>query len=84
MAELLEQEPSIGFFGVWPHDGVNNWCQCDACQALSPYEHMYRLAVRLQSKVKSPAATELIAYSNMLNLPRQPLPGGLWSWRGTK
>jgi hypothetical protein len=73
MAALLDATPDVDFFGVWPHDGVNNWCQCDACRTVSPFEHMYALARDLQAKLKRSPALELIAYSNMLNLPRAPL-----------
>lgn len=74
MAALREARPEIDFFGIWPHDGVNNWCQCDACQATSPFEHMYTLAQELEAKLKTPVIRELIAYSNMLNVPQAPLP----------
>ena len=74
MAELLEATPGLDFFGIWPHDGVNNWCQCDACRAVTPFEHMHTLARELRAKVGGGVAFELIAYSNMLNLPRKPLP----------
>lgn len=74
MAEARHRLPGIHFFGVWPHDGVNNWCQCEACQSKSPYEHMYDLALRLRKKLRSNTALELIVYSNMLNLPRHKLP----------
>lgn len=74
MAEVRNRMPDIDFFGVWPHDGVNNWCQCDACRSKSPYEHMYNLAVRLRKKLRYDTALELIVYSNMLNLPRHELP----------
>ena len=74
MADLIEATPGIDFFGVWPHDGVNNWCQCDACRKVSPFEHMYNLARDLRAKRGPGPALELIAYSNMLNLPLAPLP----------
>jgi len=74
MAELRQEVPAHWFFGAWPHDGVNNWCHCDDCLKKSPYEHMHHLAVRLREKLGDNTPLELIAYSNMLNLPLAPLP----------
>lgn len=75
MAALCEQSPRPDFFGVWPHDGVNNWCQCDDCVQLTPFEHMHRLALELREYLPQDSSTcfDLIVYSNMLNLPRQVL-----------
>lgn len=66
--------PDMAVFGLWPHDGVNNWCQCDACLKRTPYEHMYHLAMRLAGKIPAHIPIELIAYSNLLNPPRHELP----------
>lgn len=75
MAQLCQTQPTPKFFGVWPHDGVNNWCECDACVKLAPFEHMHRLALELREHLPADNTTamDLIVYSNMLNLPRQAM-----------
>ena len=74
MAALAKEYPDIEILGLWPHDGVNNWCQCPKCLKRVPYEHMYDLALRLARKTPSRLAIELIAYSNLLTTPRGRLP----------
>lgn len=74
MADHIKQYPELSMFGLWPHDGVNNWCQCDECLKKTPYEHMYGLAMRLIAKIPETVPIELIAYSNLLNIPFNPLP----------
>ncbi len=66
--------PDTAIFGLWPHDGVNNWCQCEKCLQRTPYEHMYHVALRLAKKLPAHIPIELIAYSNLLNPPRHELP----------
>ncbi|HOJ38987.1 MAG TPA: DUF4838 domain-containing protein, partial [bacterium] len=73
MAAHMAEFPQAEMFGLWPHDGVNNWCQCQKCQRLTPYEQLYRLASLLARKIHSSVVIELIAYSNLLNLPWQRL-----------
>lgn len=75
MAALCMQSPAPDFFGVWPHDGVNNWCECAACLKLTPFEHMHQLALELREALPSDhtPGLDMIVYSNMLNLPRHPL-----------
>jgi len=65
--------PEVDLFAMWPHDGVNNWCQCERCRATTPYELIHRLAVRLEDKLPSRTMIETIAYSNLLNPPRNEL-----------
>lgn len=74
IAEHLRDYPEASIFGLWPHDGVNNWCECEACLRRTPYEHMYHLAMQLLPKIPADMPVELIAYSNLLNLPWAPLP----------
>ena len=73
MAEHVNAHPEIEVFSIWPHDGVNNWCQCPDCLTKTPYEHVYDLAMRLLPRIPETVPIELIAYSNLLNLPFQPL-----------
>jgi len=74
MAAHIKEFPSVDIFALWPHDGVNNWCQCPECLKKTPYEHIYTLAMALLKKIPSNVTIELIAYSNLLNLPRHSLP----------
>lgn len=71
----VAEYPDTAVFGLWPHDGVNNWCQCEKCLRRTPYEHMYHLAMRLAKKLPTHIPIELIAYSNLLNPPWHELPG---------
>jgi hypothetical protein len=73
--DWCQAEPLPTFFGLWPHDGVNNWCECDDCVKLTPFEQMFRLSLELRDALPAdhPAAFDLLVYSNMLNLPRNPL-----------
>ncbi len=73
MAEHMMSFPQAEIFGLWPHDGVNNWCQCPRCVEKTPYEHLYHLASLLSEKLPSSTVIELIAYSNLLNLPWKKL-----------
>ena len=73
MAEHVNAHPEIEVFSIWPHDGVNNWCQCPDCLRKTPYEQMYDLALRLLPRIPETVPIELIAYSNLLNPPFQPL-----------
>ena len=74
MATHVREYPELSMFGLWPHDGVNNWCQCDDCLKKTPYEHMYHLAMQLIPKIPEHIPIELIAYSNLLNIPFNALP----------
>jgi hypothetical protein len=74
MAAQIASSPEIAIFSIWPHDGVNNWCQCPACQATTPFEQMYGLALALAAKTPATLPLELIVYANMNTLPRRPLP----------
>ncbi|NQU09848.1 DUF4838 domain-containing protein [bacterium] len=74
IAEHLRETPEAVIFNLWPHDGINNWCQCPACLQRTPYEHLYALALRLIEKLPAEVPVELIAYSNLLNPPRAKLP----------
>jgi len=73
MAEHVNAHPEIEVFSIWPHDGVNNWCQCPDCLKKTPYEQMYDLALQLLPHIPETVPIELIAYSNLLNPPFQPL-----------
>lgn len=74
MAEHINAIPELYAFSVWPHDGVNNWCQCPECLKKTPYEHMHYLATVLAEKTDPSIPIEIIAYSNLLNLPKEKLP----------
>jgi hypothetical protein len=74
MASHMADFPRASMFGLWPHDGVNNWCQCEKCTRRTPFEHMYDLAMRLERKLPASIPIELIAYSNLIKLPYRPLP----------
>lgn len=74
MAKHVAENPQMEMFGLWPHDGVNNWCQCSECLKKTPFEHTHALAMRLSERIPDTIPIELIAYSNLLNLPLNPLP----------
>lgn len=74
MAAQVNACLEIEIFSVWPHDGVNNWCQCPKCLRKTPYEWMYLLALRVAEKTPAYVPIELIAYANLLTPPRNPLP----------
>ncbi len=74
MAAHMAEHPQADIFGLWPHDGVNNWCECENCLRSTPYEHMHALAMVLSEKLPPHLPIELISYSNLLNLPWKPLP----------
>lgn len=73
IAKHMGMFPSIDLFAMWSHDGVNNWCQCESCRSSTPYELIHRLVVLLERKLPQRTMIETIAYSNLLNLPRQSL-----------
>ncbi len=60
-------------FSLWPHDGSNNWCECEACQASTPYAMMHDLARDILAHLKRPVPIEILAYCNLLDPPRSPL-----------
>ena len=74
MAVFVRRHPEIEIFSIWPHDGVNNWCQCPACIRKAPYESMYALALNVAHKTPPRVPIELIAYANLLTPPRHRLP----------
>jgi len=74
MAEYVRQFPEVEIFSVWPHDGINNWCQCPQCVQQSPFELIYRLADAVSKKTPARIPIEVIAYANTLTLPLQELP----------
>ncbi|MCM8816437.1 MAG: DUF4838 domain-containing protein [Candidatus Omnitrophica bacterium] len=74
MAQCIRKFPLVNIWGIWPHDGVNNWCMCENCIKKTPYEHMYNIAMRLLEKVPSHIFIELLSYSNLLNVPWKELP----------
>lgn len=74
MAAQIKQNPEIEIFSIWPHDGVNNWCQCPECLKQTPYEQMYRLALALTKQTPATLPIELIVYANMLTPPAGNLP----------
>lgn len=74
MADHVRAHPEIEVFSIWPHDGVNNWCQCPRCITRSPYEMMYSVALAVARKTPGRLPIELIAYANTLTLPRRKLP----------
>ncbi len=74
MAAHVRAHPEIEIFSIWPHDGVNNWCQCPKCLRRTPYEMMYSIAIAVAKKTPGRLPIELIAYANTLTLPRRRLP----------
>jgi hypothetical protein len=74
MAAQIRQSPEIEIFSVWPHDGINNWCQCPSCRKQTPYEQMYGLALALAKRTAPILPIELIVYANMLTAPGTKLP----------
>ncbi|MCX7706373.1 MAG: DUF4838 domain-containing protein [bacterium] len=74
MAECIKKFPTVNIWGIWPHDGVNNWCMCENCIKKTPYEHMYGIAMKLLEKIPSCIFIELLSYSNLLNVPWNVLP----------
>lgn len=74
MAAHVKAFPEIEIFSLWPHDGINNWCQCPDCLGKTPYEWMYRLALRLAQKIPATVPIELIVYANLITPPTTPLP----------
>lgn len=74
MAAQVKQNPEIEIFSVWPHDGINNWCQCPACSKQTPFEQMYALAMALTKLTPATLPIELIIYANLLTPPKNKLP----------
>lgn len=65
----LNRFKEIKVFSLWPHDGVNNWCQCPHCLKHNPYELMHRLARQILAACERKIFIELLAYSNLLKPP---------------
>jgi Domain of unknown function (DUF4838) len=59
----------IKVFSLWPHDGVNNWCQCPRCLKYNPYKLMHQLARQILAACERKIFIELLAYSNLLKPP---------------
>lgn len=74
IAEHVKSIPQTKIFSLWPHDGVNNWCECPECLAKKPFEHMHDIALVLAEKLPESMPIEVIAYSNLLNVPERKLP----------
>ncbi|MGC9066221.1 MAG: DUF4838 domain-containing protein [Candidatus Ratteibacteria bacterium] len=74
VVEFINSHPETYIFSLWPHDGINNWCQCHNCRKQSPYEMMYRIALEISGKLGRFIPIELLCYSNMLHLPGKHLP----------
>jgi hypothetical protein len=76
IVDYIDKFEEINVFSLWPHDGVNNWCQCEKCKKLAPYELMHQLARHVLKGAKRKIFIELLAYSNLLkppsNLPYEP------------
>lgn len=76
VVNYLERFKDIKVFSLWPHDGINNWCQCPSCLKHSPYELMHQLAQNIITACPRKIFIELLAYSNLLktphNLPYEP------------
>ena len=66
---FLNRFKEIKVFSLWPHDGVNNWCQCPSCLKHTPYELMHGLARQILAACKRKIFIELLAYSNLLKPP---------------
>ena len=66
---FLNRFTEIKVFSLWPHDGVNNWCQCPRCLKYNPYKLMHRLARQILKACKRKIFIELLAYSNLLKPP---------------
>ena len=74
IVNFINLHPEMSIFSLWPHDGINNWCQCDNCRKQSPYEMLYTLAIEISEKLGRFFPIELLCYSNMFNLPKNHLP----------
>ncbi len=73
IAAYIDKTPEIEIFSLWPHDGVNNWCQCKKCVNKTPFEQIYELAENLEKKLPPEIPIEILVYSNMLNIPKNPI-----------
>ncbi|MCM8817027.1 MAG: DUF4838 domain-containing protein [Candidatus Omnitrophica bacterium] len=71
---FIESHPEIYIFSLWPLDGINNWCQCDECIKVLPYEVFYNIALELNHAIGRFLPIELLCYSNMFHLPDKILP----------
>ncbi|HXK44487.1 MAG TPA: DUF4838 domain-containing protein [bacterium] len=74
VVDFINNHPETYIFSLWPHDGINNWCQCQNCKEQSPYEMMYRIALEILEKLGRFIPIELLCYSNMFHLPEKNLP----------
>ncbi len=75
MAEFIDSSPELAIFSLWPHDGINNWCQCDGCRTSTPYAMLYRLALAILERTqRQDVPVEVLCYTNLLDLPRESLP----------
>ncbi|MCX7704911.1 MAG: DUF4838 domain-containing protein [bacterium] len=70
----IESHPEIYIFSLWPLDGINNWCQCNNCKKVFPYEVLYNLCLEITQEIGNFLPIELLCYSNMLGLPPRDLP----------
>ncbi len=73
IVNFINNHPETYIFSLWPHDGINNWCQCDKCITKAPYEIMYNLALEITKKIKRFLPIELLCYSNMFLIPEKTL-----------
>lgn len=74
IAAYISRFPEADIFSLWPHDGVNNWCQCETCLETTPYEAMHLLALEVEKRLPATMPIEVLCYSNMMNAPARPLP----------
>lgn len=73
IAAFIDQTPQMTAFSLWPHDGSNNWCQCDDCLSSTPYAMVHDLAREILACTRRPVPIEILAYCNLLDPPRSPL-----------
>ncbi|MBE6357945.1 MAG: DUF4838 domain-containing protein [Lentisphaerae bacterium] len=71
IAEYIGKHPEIKVFALWPHDGVNNWCQCPECKKITPFDQVRRLADAVLKLSPRPVYLELLAYCSLLTLPQE-------------
>lgn len=71
---FINNHPEIYIFSLWPHDGINNWCQCQGCIEKTPYEMMYMIGIEITEKTDRFLPIELLCYSNMFAMPLKTLP----------
>ncbi len=69
IAAFIKKYSWLNIFSLWPHDGINNWCQCDKCKNTSPFELILNLVDAIEKRIPENIFFELLAYTNLLKTP---------------